>query len=444
MAEEFSEDPKKDNAKPIGEKPEFKIYQDRVKKDGSRHTVAVDRLDANELPDDTQYAMVVRQVFTDKNALELTKVDINSPYLLKAFRDVVRSHPAVGSDFTKPFEMESPFQMLYHFWDDLTEYRETVDDDLARMHVSLLLDFMKTEMGKEREHCLGMVRKKQITFGRLWTIFKPRGIVYTAPYGQPWLLRVYKTGYEENNTIGKYMDVHLEYTDYDDDGKVGKARYLVRIIQKRKFGGENPAAITDLDAYPIEFLNNQESLTERLSERGKTFLEHKGILTRAYDGLAAYLREPPYDYFDPDMAEFPGVWMPFTETGRMVLDRKTFYEDMFSESVSVRPCTPDDEVSSPPLGDPVFCCPYAFGYSLTRKEWCKYFIDNIREIDWNENAFDSLVMKDDQRTLLEALVNSHSFPDNPRNQQQQKGKGLVVLLHGTPGSGKTLSAGKFL
>lgn len=42
--------------------------------------------------------------------------------------------------------------------------------------------------------------------------------------------------------------------------------------------------------------------------------------------------------------------------------------------------------------------------------------------------------------MLEALVSSHSFPVNARDQPEQKGKGLVILLHGTPGSGKTLTA----
>ena len=90
----------------------------------------------------------------------------------------------------------------------------------------------------------------------------------------------------------------------------------------------------------------------------------------------------------------------------------------------------------------MFCCAYAFGYSLIRKEWCKFLIDNIKDIEWNNRAFDGLVMKEDQRLLLEALTTSHTFPEDARNQKRQKGKGLVVLLHGTPGSGKTLSAGK--
>jgi ATP-dependent 26S proteasome regulatory subunit len=37
-------------------------------------------------------------------------------------------------------------------------------------------------------------------------------------------------------------------------------------------------------------------------------------------------------------------------------------------------------------------------------------------------------------------VTSHRYPEDVRNQTEQKGKGLVILLHGSPGSGKTLTA----
>ena len=71
--------------------------------------------------------------------------------------------------------------------------------------------------------------------------------------------------------------------------------------------------------------------------------------------------------------------------------------------------------------------------------------------------WESLILEQEQKQLLQALVTSHVYPEDTRNQPEQKGKGLVILLwvlvilshcafaygesrHGTPGSGKTLSA----
>lgn len=303
------------NSKAVGEKCELRIWQDRVRKDGSREIVRLDRLDVKELPDDDDYAIVVRHEFTDRNVLDKTTVEINSPYLLRAFRDVVRSHPAVASDFTKPFEMDSPFQMLFHFWDQLTAHRESVDDDKVRMHLSLLLDFMKKEMGRDREQYLSMMKKRHITFLKLWSIFPPGEMVYAEDYGQPWLLRVYKTVYEESTSIGPYMEVHCNYTDYDEDGHIGEARHVILIRQKQRFGGENPASITELDAYPAKFVADQDALIARLSTRGRRYLELQGKLIKYYNGLAVYLKEPPDTYFDfkmGGMKGIPGLWLPFT------------------------------------------------------------------------------------------------------------------------------------
>ena len=69
-------------------------------------------------------------------------------------------------------------------------------------------------------------------------------------------------------------------------------------------------------------------------------------------------------------------------------------------------------------------------------------MDCLRPIDWKPNAWESLLLPNAQKRILRALVENHLFPDDARNEDMQKGKGLVLLLHGSPGSGKTMTAGK--
>jgi hypothetical protein len=83
-----------------------------------------------------------------------------------------------------------------------------------------------------------------------------------------------------------------------------------------------------------------------------------------------------------------------------------------------------------------------YGFSLEKKEWCKFFIDSMHNVEWKSNALDSLILPAPQKRLLQGLVSAHKFPVRARDEVGLKGKGLVVLLHGTPGSGKTLTAGK--
>ena len=300
----------------VGKTCKLRVWQDRTKRDGTRDVVRLDDLSSKKLPDDAEYALVVTYHIdlSNRDASDKTIVRLNSPYLLQAFRDVVVSYPSVPSGFTEPFEMESPFRMLFHFWDQLVAHRESVVDDRLRMHLNLLLDFMNQEMGQERDQYFNMLKKKQITFLKLWTIFPPGEMVYTSVYNQPWLLRIHKTVYEENSSSGKYLEVHSNYTDYDDEGRIGEARHINYIFQKKRFGGENPANITELDIFPAKFVD-QESLIHRLGKRGARYLELKERIVMYYDGLAARLKEPPDSYFDFRMggsAESLGVWLSFT------------------------------------------------------------------------------------------------------------------------------------
>ena len=91
--------------------------------------------------------------------------------------------------------------------------------------------------------------------------------------------------------------------------------------------------------------------------------------------------------------------------------------------------------------NPMLCPPFTLGYALDRKVWCRFFIDNLESINWLPDPMDSLILPNTQKRILRALVHSHIFPAQARDEWGLKGKGLVVLLHGTPGSGKTLTAG---
>ena len=68
-------------------------------------------------------------------------------------------------------------------------------------------------------------------------------------------------------------------------------------------------------------------------------------------------------------------------------------------------------------------------------------MDGICDITWNNSAFDSLVLPSDQKDLILAFAksqvqNSQVFDD----VIQGKGKGMIMLLSGPPGVGKTLTA----
>jgi len=70
-----------------------------------------------------------------------------------------------------------------------------------------------------------------------------------------------------------------------------------------------------------------------------------------------------------------------------------------------------------------------------------FYIDHIKDIKWNDKAFQSLVLPEDQKELILSFAesqvqNRQSFDDVISG----KGKGIIMLLSGPPGVGKTLTA----
>lgn len=417
-------------AEPQGSKPELKIYHKRYKKDGSSETTAVSKLDADPVLDD-QYAIVVLRVFTKESNLRRTALTVNSPHILNAFREVVVSHPTVAEDFSEPFDLHSPFQMLFHSWDDLLAFRQNSKDDDERMHLGVLIDFMETELGRERSTLLKSIASGSISFNRLWAIFPPRDVAVTYAKGEPWMLRVVATAYEESMRIGEYMEVHCTFTD-SDGTNVGEVEKIVIVIQKRNFAQDNPSPILELPIIPRSFLKEGDSLEARLLERGRRNLALQGKNIMQCNGPAEYLKETPPSYWHPEMGEFLEVWLPYTENGRVVLDRASFRHYTGKEPLEPKQNLEDFDLMSFP--------PFVHGYSVVRMDWCRLWLSTLQEVDWRPNAFDDLILPDRQRHLVDALVSSHDFPESTSEQTKQKGKGLVVLLYGPPGSGKTLTA----
>ncbi|KAJ6013078.1 hypothetical protein N7522_003433 [Penicillium canescens] len=86
--------------------------------------------------------------------------------------------------------------------------------------------------------------------------------------------------------------------------------------------------------------------------------------------------------------------------------------------------------------------PVVLGFAFSEKLWLEFTISGISEIEWDKEAFGSLVLPTNQKSIVKALVESHTFhaAENIDDVIQGKGKGLVAVLHGPPGTGKTLTA----
>jgi SpoVK/Ycf46/Vps4 family AAA+-type ATPase len=70
-----------------------------------------------------------------------------------------------------------------------------------------------------------------------------------------------------------------------------------------------------------------------------------------------------------------------------------------------------------------------------------FAIDRLQEVVWSDEPFDSLILGQKQKELIHSLVKQHSARSGRFDDVVLgKGKGLVGLLSGNPGCGKTLTA----
>lgn len=312
------------SAPEIGSRCEFQTYHKTSRKDGGKgFKLVTDPFKSDDIRSDNDaYALVVERDFTKKEGSHgSVTLKVNSPHLLAAFRHIIKSYPTVSSDFSKPFRLSSPFQMLMHWWPELDTYRKEAEEPTVRMHLNLMFEFLDFELGPAREKIMATVNEGQITYFNAWVLFRPGELVYTKVLGESWLMRCQKTAYEESTKMGPYFEVHCTYTDHDGTD-VGEAKHTITMYQKRQFGQENPAVIAELPVFPRRFVPGQEGLEleQKLIKRGEKFLAHMDVSVQEYDGIAHFLKEPPYSYWDSDMADFEGVWLPFTVRNYSPLD----------------------------------------------------------------------------------------------------------------------------
>ncbi|KAF2148055.1 P-loop containing nucleoside triphosphate hydrolase protein [Myriangium duriaei CBS 260.36] len=409
----------------------LKIWHSRVKDNGARERTAVASL-AQLKKDEHPCPLVVERRFDDKHRLESTTLEVNSPHVLKVFQNVVGTYPTL-TDFTEPFTIEVPSELFFHHWDDLKDYRDKCEDGTTRLELDELLDFMDFDMGPTKRSFDSQARVGLVEYKRLNMLFRPGDLIVYYHKSQPWLLRVLKSAYEEKPSCGDYFELHCEYSDYDGTDH-GTSKKVFTVLQKQFFGQGKPCKITDLAAYPVQFMKeDHEDLKARLHKRGSHYQSFAGVSTHQYDGQAEWLKKSPFDFFHQDEEHFPQVWLPHHESGRVVVDRKTYEQETYKAQVTKLPVESLEKITY---------APYVFGYSCNRKQWCRLYIEHLRNVDWKLDAFDGLILPTLKRSMLRALISSHQFPDehDARDETKQKGKGLVILLHGPPGSGKTMSA----
>ncbi|KAK8031936.1 hypothetical protein PG990_001670 [Apiospora arundinis] len=324
----------------------------------------------------------------------------------------------VPSDFKSPVELESPFKMLAHHWTVLDDHRRSPPI---------------------RERAAHMIENNQIAYDNAWVPFQPGDLLYSEVGGHPWLLLCEKTAYEEDKEKGNYFEVQCTYSDHNGT-YAGESTRVFKMFQKEYFPADNPAVITDLPVYPLSFVKNSceckegGGLRDRLKKRGERFLALPDQSTMTYTGAAEFLQEPPTAGSTRRRASGAASGCP---TRRRAASCSTARRSARSTPRRNPPCGRWGRARRWTR-----CCARRrrSGTPSPRKRGASCLSTVLTRWSGSPTPGTASSSGEKEKLVLRSLVTSHQYSDRARDQMLQKGKGLVMLLHGAPGSGKTLTA----
>jgi hypothetical protein len=267
----------------------------------------------------------------------------------------------------------------------LNEYYKEKREQLERMELDGKINFANLEsvinIGTK---CIGMVLDQPVGF---IVIRVDRGV---DDFGQRYF-----------SVIGKLT------ASYGDKFKQFDKKFVIPEFR----GAKDPAT---LQVRPI----SDEELA-KLTERGKKLIKY-GKSGTYVDYSGNMFRQTPY-----------GIYK-FRADGRCMVDPIGFTKKMpsYARTHGLTDCedVPEDLM--------FMCYPFVNGFSFATKEWGEMYVGNLEDVQFDDKAFDYLVLDESVKQMVRALVvNSEgTFTDII----QKKSGGTIICLNGRPGVGKTL------
>ncbi|KAL2070945.1 hypothetical protein VTL71DRAFT_13971 [Oculimacula yallundae] len=404
--------------------------------------------------------------------LKLHSIVVQSSLIRKVLDTALKGYPGIATGLEN-FTVEAPFACFYHRWTALVDAYTTSIGETAQ-HLGLLINLLDAEFRDTQKDVADLLKNNVIEHRHLWTIFQPGHYILTKTHGQDSVLLLDAVAEYDDTFHGGNRGYMLtgSYIDYDGS-MTGFGTTKIKISE---FKGT--MALTDLQALPFLMHPDRESIERKRVAEGKRFAAFRTGEFQEYAGRAFTETS--------DRREDSTV----TETqvnGRVMIDPFAYFQFKDHDGLSLRhlgvpapiiysnnyrphrgPPPPPPRYHSPPprrvlyIEDPhrrskrpqdteqkeltdnelLICVPFVRGYSFKSKDWVLLNIENLRPVQWNEDLFDNLVLPTEEKDLLLALAKSHC--DEKMNTFDDfvigKGKGMVILLDGPPGVGKTLTA----
>ena len=380
--------------------------------------------------------------------------------------------------------------------------RKTAQIQAAQL--KCMIKYLDKDYAKIKKTLYPLLAAGKITFELLWTLFRSDTVIYTSTYSAPDEPRAFKVQYATKQSSfmkGTWMEISGNYLDWDGKG-FGLGSMEVEI---ESFQGTRP--ITSLSCYPLKYHDKAEELKAKLIERGRKFTSLGGQHYKSHKGIGflkkgrRILKVTTNGRIMVDGFTFRRINPNYPISTIKAADPNFLEEEKDSEDEDCCCCDEEEDDGSKPRdladfdkpkmrtkvvqdkdnnthfvevevdenGDELqkencsklaeedgsikrefteeqllIASPVVLGFDFSTKLWLEFTVNDIHDIVWNDGAFDSLVLPENQKSIVKALVESHTSKASESKNVDDiitgKGRGLVAVLHGTPGVGKTLTA----
>ncbi|KAK0609206.1 ATP-dependent zinc metalloprotease FtsH [Lasiodiplodia hormozganensis] len=315
--------------------------------------------------------------------------------------------------------------LLYFHFQDLFEEGLNSRTEGDHSETELLLKFLRSGFKRNHVHAKQLLAQNKISKDTITYLFKPGAVIVSQNTPRIRGLKLAKLLHTSLSGWG------LSCQSWAFDGKFYRVREVLPLPGKDlKDGSVN---ITSLPFYPLEYA--QPEIDQKLLQRGKTFWTFRKPVYVAYSGLDMR-RDTAYD-----QARFlidPVTWKRYRQA-ELGLKEDTPMIDTIAqrngmdESLMVQSDLPSAEF-------PYLVPENITGFNMQDKKWVDLQVDNISEVKWDKRSFDNLAIAEENKKIIKALVLNKIERDKATDVVPGKGNGLVILLHGGPGTGKTLTA----
>lgn len=256
---------------------------------------------------------------------------------------------------------------------------------------------------------------------------------------------------------------------------------VATVFEIRRYEGLKD--VTSLQVYPMRFGHDYLTQKTQLLRRGEKFIKlarvkkfaHKTYCGLSLDEHAEEIESPiivdfelaydraglgnhtvgfqrstldydPRETWEADICRFEGCRQHDDTHQDLEIDFRVSEKFMAECKPHMVPVKDPNELAE----DELILLPYSvYGFVLRSRKWRKFNIDDVEDVKYS-SGFDDLVLPPGHKDTVEALVNRHSGGTNVDQNRTAaetsmdlvtgKGKGLIILLHGAPGVGKTSTA----